>query len=352
MAQHDLGATPSATEHRIIQYVRARFGIPRSTTLTIAPFRNSKYADFDETTIFVQAGKTKKSQPVLITKDRRYLVIGDILVSSTTVQRNLPAHAAATDKKIVDYVRTKFKIPTEVKLTVGPFRKSQYDDFYRVPILAEDKGKTSSTAAFITKDARYTVIGSIFDLNVNPRKEAEQTISLANQPTIGPATAPVTIVEFADLECPTCAEMHKFIENKLVPKYGNKIRVVFKEIPLVAIHDWALEAAIANQCGYQLDPGAYVRYRSIIFESQGMIHADNVRQLLLDFGQRAGLDKLKLSKCMDSRASLPRVEKDMNEAQKLGVMSTPTLFINGVREIGLYPKRIEAMIDKDLQAAK
>ncbi len=138
----------------------------------------------------------------------------------------------------------------------------------------------------------------------------------------------------------------------MIPKYGNKIRIVFKEYPLVTIHDWALTAAIANECAYQLNPADYVRYRSTIFESQGMINAANVRTLLLDFGQRAGLDRLKLATCLDSKESLPRVEADMHEGQKLGIMSTPTLFIDGTPVVGLSPDRIYQMIDKALQAAR
>jgi protein-disulfide isomerase len=342
----------SITNQKIIQYVRERFGIPDSTKLTVAPVQDSEYADFYKTTIFVQDGQKKSTQPVLITKDWHYLVIGDILVASTTAQRDPRANASTTDEKIVSFVRTKFHVPENVKLTVGPFQESDYEGFYKAIIYGDNGTRKSSTPAFVTKDGRYTVIGSIFNLNADPRQEVQQSISLENQPTVGPRNAPVTIVEFADLECPTCAEMQKFIETQLLPKYGNKIRIVFKEFPLVTIHDWALTAAIANECAYQLNPADFFRYRSIIFESQGMIDAANVRTLLLDFGQRAGLDRLKLATCLDSKASLPRVEADMREGQKLGIMSTPTLFINGVPVVGLNPDHIYQLIDEALQKAR
>ena len=347
-----VAANTSATNQKIIHYVRERFGIPDSTTLTVAPFQDSEFSDFYKTVITVKQGTKKSTQPVLITKDGHYLVIGNVFVASPTVQRNLAANASVTDKKIVDYVRTKFKVPPTVKLTVGPFHESEFADFYQAIISGEDGEKKSSTPAFITKDGRYTVIGSIFNLNTDPRRQVESTINLRNQPTVGPANAPVTIVEFADLECPTCAAMQKFIEQKLLPKYGNKIRVVFKEFPLVTIHDWALQAAVANECAYQQNPATYFRYRSIIFESQGMINAANVRQLLLDFGKRAGLNELKLSVCIDSKASLPRVEADMHEGQKLGIMSTPTIFINGTPEVGLVPDRIYQLVDRALASAR
>jgi protein-disulfide isomerase len=345
-------ATTSAMNQKIIQYVRERYGIPDAVKVNVAPFQDSEYTDFYTTTISVDDGTNKKARRALITKDGRYLVMGAVMVASPTAQHNVAANTSATDKKIVDYVRTRFKVPAAVKLTVGPFHDSEYADFYETTIFGQEGGKQSATPAFMTKDGRYTVIGSVYNLNADPRREVEQTINLREQPTVGPANAPVTIVEFADLECPTCAEMHKFIETQLLPKYGNKIRIVFKEFPLVTIHDWSLRAAVANECAYQMNPADYFPYRSIIFESQGMINAANVRQLLLDFGQRVGLNQLKLATCLDSKASLPRVEADMQEGRKLGVMSTPTLFVNGVPVVGLSPDRIYGMIDKALGTSR
>jgi protein-disulfide isomerase len=344
--------TNPATNQKIIQYVREKFGIPDAVKLSVAPFQDSEYTDFYKTVISVDDGKEKKAQPALITKDGNYLVIGSVVVASPTAQRNIAANASATNRKIVDFVRTQFKVPAEVKLTVAPFHDSDFADFYETTIYGQQGTKKSATPAFMTKDGRYAVIGSVFNLGSDPRRQVENTISLRNQPAVGPADARVTIVEFADLECPTCAEMQKFIETQLIPKYGNKIRVVFKEFPLVTIHDWSLQAAIANECGYQLNPASYFRYRSIIFESQGMINAANIRQLLLDFGERAGLNQLKLSVCIDSKATLPRVEEDMQEGRKLGIMSTPTLFINGTPVVGLVTDRIYALIDQALGASR
>ncbi|HEX5411086.1 MAG TPA: thioredoxin domain-containing protein [Terriglobia bacterium] len=341
-----------ATNQKIIQFVREKFGIPDAVKLSVAPFQDSQYIDFYKTVISVDDGKNKKAQPALITKDGHYMVLGNVMVASPTVQHNVSANASATNQKILEYVRTTFKVPAAVKLTVAPFHDSDFADFYETTIYGQEGTKKSATPAFMTRDGRYAVIGSVFNLSSDPRAEVQNTISLRNQPTVGPAEAPVTIVEFADLECPTCAEMHKFIETQLIPKYGDKIRIIFKEFPLVTIHDWALQAAIANECGYQQNPADYLRYRSIIFESQGMINAANVRQLLLDFGQRAGLNQLKLSVCIDSKASLPRVEADMQEGHKLGIMSTPTLFINGTPVVGLSADRIYALVDKALGASR
>ncbi|HUZ46406.1 MAG TPA: thioredoxin domain-containing protein [Terriglobia bacterium] len=276
-----------------------------------------------------------------------------VLVASQTTRKSAKMSESATEQKIIHYVRERFGIPDAAKLVVAPFQDSEYHDFFQTTIYVDNGKRKSAQRAFITKDGHYMVIGNIYALNTDPRKEVEHSISLRGQPSVGPANAPVTIVEYADLECPMCARMQQFLEQEVVPKYGNRVRIVFKEFPLVAIHDWALTAAIANQCSYELNPSLYFRYRSMIFKNQSTINGANVRTLLLDFGQRSGLNRLRLATCIDSKQSLPRVEADMREGQQLGISSTPTLFVNGQPVVGMpSPAQFYKLLDQTLSNAK
>lgn len=83
-------------------------------------------------------------------------------------------------------------------------------------------------------------------------------------------------------------------------------------------------AAIGSQCAYQINRTAFATYRCLIFGHQSAINTVDVRDSLLRYGEEAGIDGLKLAACIDSNASLPRVEENVREAQKLGVSSTPT----------------------------
>ncbi len=276
-----------------------------------------------------------------------------VMASAQTTRQPSAAKQAATEQKIIHYVRERFGIPDGTKLTVSPFHESLYHDFYQTTIYVNNGKRKSQQQAFVTKDGHYMVIGNIYALNSDPRKDVERSISLKNQASVGPATAPVTIVEYADLECPECAHMQKFLEQEVIPKYGKQVRIVFKEYPLVAIHDWALTAAIANECAYVQKPSAFFRYRSMIFGNQSMINGANVRTLLLDFGQRSGLNRLSLATCLDSKKTLPRVEADMREGQRLGIASTPTLFINGRPLVGMpTPAHFYEVLNAALAAAK
>jgi protein-disulfide isomerase len=280
------------------------------------------------------------------------LLASCIVFAAEAKKRGGDATLAAAKEEIVRYVRERFSVPQSTKLTVEPFQDSEFRDFYKTKILVDNGKQKSTQKAFVTKDGRYLIFGNIYTLGGDPRQEVERQINLTNQSGVGPASAPVTIVEYADLECPTCARMHQFLAHDLIPKYGNKVRVVFKEFPLYQIHPWALTGAIADQCAYEIDPSLYYKYRSMIFDNQNSINATNVRSMLLDYGQTVGLDRLKLATCIDSKASLPRVEASLREGQALGVSETPSLFVNGKLVVGAPPPaEFYKIVDDALKSA-
>jgi protein-disulfide isomerase len=260
--------------------------------------------------------------------------------------------SSSTEEKISHYVRARFNVPAATKLTVLPLKPSQFAGFYETTIVVDDgHHPKSAQQALVTKDGRYLIFGQVYSLDTDPATQVARSVSLADQPSIGPPNAPVTIIEYADLECPTCGLLQKVIEDNILPKYGNKIRIVFKDFPLFQIHDWAMTAAIASQCAYEIDPTAFFKFRSTVFANQSLINAANVRTMLLDFGERNGIDRLKLSSCIDSRASLGRVESDLKEGNELSIASTPSCFINGRLVVGANPQDYYNAIDEALRKA-
>jgi protein-disulfide isomerase len=258
-----------------------------------------------------------------------------------------------TREKIIRFVRDRFSIPDSVKITMTDPRESAYPDFLETTLTLDDGKDKRSQPFFVSKNLRYLVEGSIFNLGGDPREEIVRLISLQDQAAQGPANAPVTLVEYSDLECPVCAHLQEELETDVVPKYGNKLRVVFKEFPLVIIHDWALTGAIAAQCTYQIDPTKYVAFRSAVFKNQESLTAEHARDMLLHFGAEAGVDNMKLAACIDSRDSLSRVEANMREGEALGVGETPTSFINGRTLVGGPPSAdIYKLIDEAMRDTK
>ena len=326
------------TPDKVVSFIRERFSVPETTKMSAEAFRDSPFPDYYQTTVTVDDGKQKKTQPVFATKDGRFLVLGNLFP------------LAGGSSQLAPQLRQIFKLPPDAQLTVAP-SKSVFPEYSQVTATVTQGSKKQSQNFFVSKDEHLLVAGSLYGLNASSERDVLRTIVTESQPSVGPVRAPVTIVEYADLQCPSCARMHEFLEKQLLPKYGDKVRIVFKEFPL-PMHDWSSTAAIANECAYQISPSTFFDYRTRIFASQGAINVTNVRDQMLSLGEQAGVDRVKLAACIDSKASLPRVEKGLREGQLLGVSSTPTFFVNGKILAGAAtPEAFFKTVDEALAAS-
>jgi protein-disulfide isomerase len=336
-------ALSDSTRNKVLRYIHERFGVPDTVQLTLGPARPSFAPGFYEDTILIDDGKSKRDQPVFISKDSRYLIV----VMGSVIELN-----QHTNPEILRRIRETFGVKDPMKLSLGAFHSSPAADFEEATLVVDDGKEKQDKTLLLTRDGKHLILSDLFDLNNDPQVAALHIISLHDRPSQGPANAPVTIVEYADLECPTCARLHEFLETQLLPRYGNKVRVVFKEFPL-SIHDWSKTAAIACQCAYELNPSAFVPLRSAIFRSQQAINITNLRDLLLSYGEQAGVDRVKLAACIDAKSTLPRVEADAAEGKRVNVDRTPTSFINGKMFVGLpSPESYYQAVDEALRAAR
>jgi protein-disulfide isomerase len=337
-------AFSEATRDKVLHYIRERFGVADNIQLTLGPPRSSFAPGFYEASVIVDDGKNKHDQLVLISKDSHYLIV---------VLGNVVDLGEDSNSEMIRRLRETFKVPDTIKLALASFHPSPTADF-REGALIVDNGKVKQTKPLLlTRDGKHLILSDLFNLKIDLEEKALHTISLRNQPSQGPENAPVTIVEYADLQCPMCAKLHEFLETEVLPRYRNKVRIVFKEFPLLGIHDWSLTAAIACQCAYQMNPSSYVPLRSAIFRNQQAINITNLRDLLLNWGEQAGLDRVRLAACIDAKSSLPRVNADSAEGKRVNVESTPTSFINGKKIVGLpSPEIYFQAVDEALRGAR
>lgn len=149
----------------------------------------------------------------------------------------------------------------------------------------------------------------------------------------GADDAPVTIVEFSDFGCPHCARLDNSL-NQLIRAHRLDVRVVFRHFPLSSrcndamkadAHPQACAAAAAAECAGE--QGEFWRYQHLLFANQKRFGAEQLR----GYAREAGLDVPKFDACMQSGEALERVRRDAAEGEKLGVQSTPTMFVNGRR---------------------
>ncbi|MEE2962125.1 MAG: thioredoxin domain-containing protein [Myxococcota bacterium] len=161
------------------------------------------------------------------------------------------------------------------------------------------------------------------------------------RPSTGPADAPVTIVEFLDFQCPYCRQAH-LIARELRERYPSEVRIVFRFFPLPN-HPQALLAARASYCADL--QGLFWPFHDRLFENSGELRQDTVKKIALELSLESGL----FNKCLSDAASLEAVKDDIRAGKRLGVEGTPSIFINGIKLVGLLPfPLITELIDAEL----
>jgi len=176
-------------------------------------------------------------------------------------------------------------------------------------------------------------------------------VSVDDNPYIGPKNAPVTIVEFSDFQCPFCVDFYEKTYRPLMQKYDGKVRFVYRDFPLNALHSDAEKAAEAANCALQQGPDKYWALHDAIFKNQ-RITGIGLAAIATMAKTISGLDTVKLDECIKSGKMADEISKDVQDAKSYGVTGTPTFFINGHRLVGAQPlASFSSIIDK-LVAAK
>ena len=168
-------------------------------------------------------------------------------------------------------------------------------------------------------------------------------VSDGGRPARGPATAPITMIEFSDYECPFCKRAAPTVDQVL-KTYGDKIRFFYRDYPL-PFHASAMPASLAARCAER--QGKFWEYHDKVFAS-----ADLSPAKLKALAGEVGLDQAKFDTCLDQAEGRAAVEKDMEDGQGVGVNGTPAFFINGRMLSGAQPfEKFKEVIEEELAAA-
>jgi protein-disulfide isomerase len=192
--------------------------------------------------------------------------------------------------------------------------------------------------------------------SVSPQPNTESTANQgeagAEPPhALGSQNAPVTLEEFGDFECPPCGLLHPILKN-LEGEFGQaKLRIIFREFPLVPTHVHALAAArAAEAAGLQ---SKFWEMHDMIYENQKSWHeAFDVRPIFDGYATKIGLNVEQFRRDNTSEIVERRIFLDGKRAHSLGVKGTPTVFLNG-REVpfeSLEPNKLKALINGELAA--
>ena len=273
--------------------------------------------------------------------------------SSQTAAQSSPAASPQDQQllsKVESYLRGLFGWGPDYKVKLGPVTPSPIPDLEEVPVTVNYQGQDQTGTVYVTKDARFMVRGEVRDLSKDPFAENRAKIKLGDSPSIGPADAKLTVVEYSDFECPHCQEVYSIL--KVVEPEFPQVRFVFKNLPIEQLHPWAMTAALAGRCVYKTSNDAFLKFQGAVFENQSAITPDNAFDQVTAYALAAGVPTDALHSCMTAPETKAAVEADIAEAKSLGVESTPTFFLNGRAFIGGTRESLEQIIRFDLSRAE
>jgi protein-disulfide isomerase len=234
---------------------------------------------------------------------------------------------------------------------VGPAAPGPLHGLWSRPLRpASQPPGSPAKSVLITDSPGKAIVGTEMDLTKDPWGRIKlDKLHLTDRATQGPDDAPVTIIEFGDLECPFCARAFSEIETAVNTTYRGKVRLIFKHFPL-GIHPWAMQAAIAAECVRRQNPKAFWSFVGDIYRDQGAINPQNLRQHVDTYVGKLGLDQQVLNACIMAPQAEAQVTQDRDDGNAIGVNSTPTFLVDGIELVGLpSDKTFEYVVNSELK---
>ncbi|HEX5883544.1 MAG TPA: thioredoxin domain-containing protein [Pyrinomonadaceae bacterium] len=246
-------------------------------------------------------------------------------------------------------------IRAEISDKVRPPTEAQVAKFYednKSRISGDLNSVRNQIAIYLQEEDKRRLEG---ELSTRLRKNADirwlmteppqpvQNVSVGDDPSRGSATAPVTIVEFTDFQCPACAAMHPVLEEVL-KSYGDKVRFVVRDFPLNQHENARKAAEAANAANAQ---GKFFEYITLLFQRQKALDVPSLKK----YATELGLDRARFDAALDHGVYAAEVAKDIEDGEMYGVGSTPTIFINGVQLKALSADGLREAIDKAAKSA-
>lgn len=270
-------------------------------------------------------------------RDRHSMI--ENYVNGRTRELMLEQAAAKKGMSNEDYLRA------EVTSKLAEVPQAEVDAFYeaRKDRIRQPKEQVETQIReLLAREGMYTRLQaeSKVEMMIDPfRIDVEAT-----GPGKGPASAPVTIVEFSDFECPYCVRVNPSLKQ-IQEKYGDKVRIVFRQFPL-GFHANAQKAGEASLCAAEQKEDYFWKLHDAMFADQKNL---GVPALKTKAAAIEGLDGEAFAECLDSGRLAAKVKADQEAGAKVGVTGTPAFFINGRFLSGAQPyEGFAKIIDEEL----
>jgi protein-disulfide isomerase len=247
------------------------------------------------------------------------------------------------EDKVEQYLRNMYAWGPQYEVRLGPTKPSPIPNLLEIPVTVGLEGQSDTAVVYVTKDGKFIFRGELSDMTVDPLAETRSKLHPGTSPSLGPADAKITLIEFADFECPSCRQLDRVLRD-LLPQHP-EIRLVYKDFPLTTIHPWAMTASIAGQCAAQQNPALFWKIHDTIFDAQDLITPSNVWEKMQDFANQIGLNGETFKACMANPDTTHAIENTTTEGHEVNVTATPTIFVNGRTVVGPDERLLKQSIE-------
>lgn len=202
--------------------------------------------------------------------------------------------------------------------------------FYRRIMSGED-------LSYLARKGQFTQSAALAKQTSGDVEGAIAAVATDDDPAIGNADAPITVVEFLDFECPFSAQAFPFI-REAATKNPEKIRLIIRDLPLDDVHPNARLAAEAAACANEQK--RFWSYHDKLFQNQQTLDKEH----LILFAEQTGLDKDAFTQCLEGGRFRAEVQEDFQAGVAAGAVGTPTFYINGRKFQGIIPEEVWAQL--------
>jgi protein-disulfide isomerase len=289
--------------------------------------------------------KLKVDRVVQVSRDGKWFFGGESIVN--------PSPRPPRSEGDLDWIREKIASAYRTRARVSFSPEKDAAGWKALAITIETGFFPVRQQGYVSSDGAAFLLGTLWDFQADPREERRRRIDLSAQRAQGPADAPVTIVEYADMECGYCKYRGGHLDKLLAANEGVvRTRRHYKFYPLWAAHPWAVKAASAGDCLFRLAGAALFRFKEAVYGMQEALTVSAIDELAINSAEALGVSRTDFLSCYLREESFDRIRRDIEEGYRLGVSSTPTYYVDGMEVFWVEDRVMEDFLRTKFPAVK
>lgn len=248
------------------------------------------------------------------------------VAGARTANTAQPSAPLPSEETVNAFMKQMFGYDANITWKISSIKPSEAEGLAEIDlVLANPQGQQLATI-YVTPDGKHALLGEIIPFGAHPFAPAAQKLREGNGISRGPSNAPVTVVEFSDLQCPHCKEAQPTVDKLLNEEPS--VKFVFQQFPLPS-HEWAAKAAAYADCIGRSNNAAFWKFVNGTYAAQSEIMPANADEKLTGIADSAGVKGSDIAACAAKPETKTRIDQSVELGKAVGVNGTPTLFING-----------------------